>query len=104
MPLRSDSPNNLIYIVFFMKLCIHLLRYPLHQPQMQSQNIGNGMPPAFPRLRAGMWPQLPPHQQLADEQSEKQREYLKQQQKLRLMTTTSTPVCILFFILRDFCE
>jgi hypothetical protein len=42
-----------------------------------------------------MWPQLPPHQQLADEQSEKQREYLKQQQKLRLMTTTPTPVCIL---------
>jgi hypothetical protein len=42
-----------------------------------------------------MWPQLPAHQQLADEQSEKQREYLKQQQKLRLMTTTATPVCIL---------
>ncbi|XP_023718886.1 synergin gamma isoform X2 [Cryptotermes secundus] len=66
-------------------------RYPLHQPQMQSQNLGNGITPGFPRLQAGIWPQLPPHQQLADEQSEKQREYLKQQQKLRLMTTTSTP-------------
>jgi hypothetical protein len=39
-----------------------------------------------------MWSQLPP-QQLAVEQSEKQREYLKQQQKLRLMTPTSTAVC-----------
>jgi hypothetical protein len=68
---------------------------------MQSHDLGNGIPPAFPRLQAGMWPQLPPHQQLADEQSEKQREYLKQQQKLRLMTTTSTPVCIL--ILYYFC-
>jgi hypothetical protein len=87
-----------------MKLCIHLLRYPLHQPQAQTQKLGNGMPPMFPRPQAGMWPQLPPHQQLADEQSEKQREYLKQQQKLRLMTTTSTAVCILFFILHDFCE
>lgn len=78
-----------------MKLCIHLLRYPLQRPQTQSHNLGNGMPPAPPRLQAGMWPQLPAHQQLADEQSEKQREYLKQQQKLRLMTTTATPVCIL---------
>lgn len=44
-----------------------------------------------------MWPQLSP-QQLAVEQSEKQREYLKQQQRLRLMTTTSTSVCIFVFV------
>ena len=44
-----------------------------------------------------MWPQISP-QQLAVEQSEKQREYLKQQQRLRLMTTTSTSVCIFVFV------
>lgn len=44
-----------------------------------------------------MWPQLPP-QQLAAEQSEKHREYLKQQQKLRLMTPTSTAVCIFMLV------
>jgi len=44
-----------------------------------------------------MWPQLPP-QQLAVEQSEKHREYLKQQQKLRLMTPTSTAVCIFMLV------
>jgi hypothetical protein len=68
------------------------------QPQIDL-NHGNSMPSVFPRPRAGMWPHLSPHQQLTNEQSEKQREYLKQQQKLRLMTATSTPVCILFLYL-----
>jgi hypothetical protein len=59
-------------------------------------NLGNNMPSMYPGPRAGMWTHLPPHQQLVAEQSEKQREYLKQQQKLRLMTAASTPVGILF--------
>lgn len=76
-----------------------MIRYPLQQPEVQPQidlNLGNNMPPMYPGPRAGMWTHLPPHQQLAVEQSEKQREYMKQQQKLRLMTAASTPVSILF--------
>jgi len=83
-----------------LKVCIHLLRYPPQQPHIQPQvevHLGNGVPSIFPRPRAGMWPQLPP-QQLAVEQSEKHREYLKQQQKLRLMTPTSTAVCIFMLV------
>jgi len=83
-----------------LKWCIHLLRYPPQQPHIQPQvevHLGNGVPSIFPRPRAGMWPQLPP-QQLAVDQSEKQREYLKQQQKLRLMTPTSTAVCIFMLV------
>ncbi|XP_021927526.1 synergin gamma-like isoform X2 [Zootermopsis nevadensis] len=69
-------------------------RYPLQQPEMHSRidlSLGNNTPSMYPGPRAGMWTHLPPHQQLAEEQSEKQREYLKQQQKLRLMTAASTP-------------
>jgi hypothetical protein len=54
------------------------------------------MPSTYPGPRAGMWTHVPSHQQVSIEQIEKQREYLKQQQKLRLMTAASTPVGILF--------
>ncbi|PSN36681.1 hypothetical protein C0J52_16280 [Blattella germanica] len=68
-------------------------RYPLQQPQMQPRidmTMRNNVPTGYPRPRAGMWP----HQQMVDEQNEKQREYLKQQQKLRLMAGTSAPVSL----------
>lgn len=67
-------------------------RYPLQQPQVQPRNdlsVRNNVPSAYPRQRPGIWPHHAA--QHLEEQNEKQREYLKQQQKLRLMAATSAP-------------